>query len=53
MGFGIRSLLLVSALIAGVAVARPLRPFAKAALTVRIRRGFLCSVVMPIENASA
>ena len=33
MGFGIRSLLLVSALIAGVAVARPLRPFAKAALT--------------------
>ena len=33
MGFGIRSLLLVSALIAGVAVAQPLRPFAKAALT--------------------
>lgn len=33
MGFGIRSFLLVSALIAGVAVARPLRPFAKAALT--------------------
>ena len=33
MGFGIRPLLLVSALIAGAAVARPLRPFTKAALT--------------------
>lgn len=33
MGLGIRSLLLVSALMGGAALATPLRPFAKAALT--------------------
>ena len=33
MGFGIRPFLLVSSLVAGAALAMPLRPFAKAALT--------------------